>query len=393
MSLDLTLYRTFIEGCERRAASGIDSMIKEFLVQYPGATPEEVQAFTWEAVDLQLGIWGDAAAERSLEMFDEVCEREGIRAVSRRYDVIDQDKVADALHYARTLHLEKMDNDQAGYRKRCRTLMESYVHRSAWDNVIRNCEENRIRWARVPTGSETCAWCLMLASRGFDYLSSDTARAGNHNGCDCMVVPGKKGTDIEGYDPDAMARSFYQMADELDLDLGDRDVLTRSLDRMSDYMRLKDPAWVYQGKAASYEVAEGADPNESEKACAVLLGRSGLRVVFQPVSSELGARRPDSLIASEPWEMKNPTGNGFLLVRNQFKSAVFGGRKNRVFNPQADRLIISNVESPATFEKLVAGAEALARRDPDVWMDEFSAIKEVIIVDAKGSGRIRLIKI
>ena len=66
-------------------------------------------------------------------------------------------------------------------------------------------------WARVATGRETCAWCLMLVSRGPVYLGADTAgldlpdreaqkliAAGEdvseymtqwHEGCDCKVVP------------------------------------------------------------------------------------------------------------------------------------------------------------------------------------------------------------
>ncbi|AXH46758.1 capsid maturation protease [Mycobacterium phage Acolyte] len=74
-------------------------------------------------------------------------------------------------------------------------------------------------WARVATGRETCAWCLMLISRGPEYLEASTAgvnlddetvvdlwhEAGRdlekfreetkphieewHAGCDCLVVP------------------------------------------------------------------------------------------------------------------------------------------------------------------------------------------------------------
>lgn len=78
-------------------------------------------------------------------------------------------------------------------------------------------EEDRPRtrlvrgWARVATGRETCAWCLMLISRGPVYLAADRAgldlddesavemiAAGEdvsefmdewHPGCDCKVVP------------------------------------------------------------------------------------------------------------------------------------------------------------------------------------------------------------
>lgn len=82
--------------------------------------------------------------------------------------------------------------------------------------IIRAVETDRTPkivkgWARVATGRETCAWCLMLVSRGPVYMGADTAgldlddtsaqqmiAAGEdisehmdewHPGCDCKVVP------------------------------------------------------------------------------------------------------------------------------------------------------------------------------------------------------------
>lgn len=75
-------------------------------------------------------------------------------------------------------------------------------------------------WARVATGRETCAWCLMLISRGPVYYEPGTAgldldpesaaemiAAGEdvsdymeewHAGCDCKVVPVFKNEDWAG---------------------------------------------------------------------------------------------------------------------------------------------------------------------------------------------------
>ena len=46
-------------------------------------------------------------------------------------------------------------------------------------------------FARVPTGAETCTFCLMLASRGAVYHTRKTAGEWRHfhRGCDCKVVP------------------------------------------------------------------------------------------------------------------------------------------------------------------------------------------------------------
>ena len=61
------------------------------------------------------------------------------------------------------------------------------------------------KYARVPTGAETCDFCLMLASRGFVYQSEGTAGAGHtHYACDCRCIPGWDGMEVEGYDTQAI---------------------------------------------------------------------------------------------------------------------------------------------------------------------------------------------
>jgi len=71
------------------------------------------------------------------------------------------------------------------------------------------------RWARVPSGAETCAFCLMLASRGPVYLSE--AAAGKqgmnayHGDCDCVPTPIFPTDDLpEGYDPDALYAQYEE---------------------------------------------------------------------------------------------------------------------------------------------------------------------------------------
>ena len=82
------------------------------------------------------------------------------------------------------------------------------MRRSANMSVVENGRRDpkRVRYARVPTGAETCDFCLMLASRGFVYQSEGTASASHcHSSCDCRVTPGWDGMEVEDYDP----RSIY----------------------------------------------------------------------------------------------------------------------------------------------------------------------------------------
>lgn len=60
-------------------------------------------------------------------------------------------------------------------------------------------------FARVPSGTTTCQWCVMLASRGFAYNTAEAAGEGIrfHDNCDCVIVPGNDRSDLpEDYDLD-----------------------------------------------------------------------------------------------------------------------------------------------------------------------------------------------
>ena len=90
------------------------------------------------------------------------------------------------------------------------TGMVDRIVKAAGRDTITLAAENdpaRPRFARIPSGTETCAFCRMLASRGFDYSSLKAAGADRkfHAHCDCMIVPSwsAKTPRIDGYDPSA----------------------------------------------------------------------------------------------------------------------------------------------------------------------------------------------
>ena len=55
--------------------------------------------------------------------------------------------------------------------------------------ILDNVRRDGIRYARVPQGASTCAWCIMLASRGAVYHTEETAGRSGHVNCDCALVP------------------------------------------------------------------------------------------------------------------------------------------------------------------------------------------------------------
>ena len=126
-------------------------------------------------------------------------------------------------------------------------------------------------WARVATGEETCAWCLMLISRGPVYQGADKAgldledleamemiAAGEdvsgfmdqwHDGCDCKVVPVFKLDDWSGKQAadkaldlwNKAAREAIQLIDSGEARTDNRNTETQNVIRRWFYHGVIDP--------------------------------------------------------------------------------------------------------------------------------------------------------
>ncbi len=92
---------------------------------------------------------------------------------------------------------------------------DKYVKQPGRDTIASNAKREGVRWARVPTGAKTCAFCLLLASRDAAYHSKQSAGGnGNrfHGACDCVITRIAKGDEYpHGYLPND-AYDMYQTA-------------------------------------------------------------------------------------------------------------------------------------------------------------------------------------
>lgn len=98
------------------------------------------------------------------------------------------------------------------------TAADKYVKQPGRDTVAHNAKREGVRWARVPTGSKTCSWCLVLASRDAVY-SSRSAAGGDghkyHGACDCVATRIGKASDYpDGYLPDDHYAMYQAARDE-----------------------------------------------------------------------------------------------------------------------------------------------------------------------------------
>lgn len=115
------------------------------------------------------------------------------------------------------------------------------------------------KWARVPKGPKTCAFCAMLASRGYAYTSEEAAGGkGNiyHADCHCQPMPNWGKQTLTGYDPDEF-KAMYDRAKELSAE-NDGSTDTR---KVLSWMRSEFPSMLKDGVvfAPDMRVPRGCD--------------------------------------------------------------------------------------------------------------------------------------
>lgn len=87
------------------------------------------------------------------------------------------------------------------------------VKMASVDTMMQNALRDGAEWAWIPRG-DTCAFCLTLASRGWQEASKEAIKNGHaehvHAHCDCTyAVRFDSKTNVAGYDPDALLDEYY----------------------------------------------------------------------------------------------------------------------------------------------------------------------------------------
>lgn len=85
-------------------------------------------------------------------------------------------------------------------------LVDELVKQPGRSTLVRSAQKNRVAYGRIPTGAETCDWCLMLAGRGFVYASADTAGEMRKFHADCVI----EGTVVSGPAAVSATSRFYK---------------------------------------------------------------------------------------------------------------------------------------------------------------------------------------
>ena len=144
-------------------------------------------------------VYGEASSLNAAEMFEKTNRTNN----ATLYGSVENEELERVVRFL-------VFNESEKALKAVLNMIGNQVNGYARETMIENAKENNIRFARVPVG-KTCAFCLMLASRGYEYYSEESAGKGKlnafHDNCDCQIV--STNDEIEGYDPDYLYEEIY----------------------------------------------------------------------------------------------------------------------------------------------------------------------------------------
>lgn len=184
----------------------LDAELGDFFASLGDATPEAVRDALLDVMPALVSEYGDVAAVVSAEWFEQV-----YGGTARLAEPVAVEAVEQGVRFAAG-HL--WTPEPAAIVGLLSTQLDKWVKQPGRDTISRAAERDGLRWARVPSGAKTCAWCLVLASRDAVYLterSASKASGGSdyHGKCDCVAVPMESIDDYpEGYDPGGMYDTY-----------------------------------------------------------------------------------------------------------------------------------------------------------------------------------------
>lgn len=202
----------------RAANSQLSQLVRDaleaFFASLDLSRPEAARDALLEFVPVLTQQYGDVAATLAADWYDELRAASG---AAGRFRALTAAAVPSGAVEAKVRYLagHLWTPEPTAMLGGLLTATDKYVKQPARDTVAANAKREGVRWARVPQGSKTCAFCLVLASRDAVYHSKKAAGdlgrgVGDrfHGDCDCAVVRIGKAQD---YPTDFLPDDYYSM--------------------------------------------------------------------------------------------------------------------------------------------------------------------------------------
>lgn len=200
-------YLNILAKIDEAAAMDCMAFLNEIKPSRSGLSQEEHLRMVVDYCYALATKYGEAGSAAACEMYDALAQLSGKHLPpAEPAKTATYPETAAAVRGARLF--SERDDVTAGVVKRL-------AKQASADTMVNNAKRDGLQSAWIPHG-DTCAFCIMLASRGWEpggRLSDNGHVAHIHNNCDCTVgVKFRSDTIYEGYDPDR----YYDMYKDAD---------------------------------------------------------------------------------------------------------------------------------------------------------------------------------
>lgn len=149
--------------------------------------------------------YGEGAAELACQMYDAAATAQGAK--------VPPAEPAETATYGETAKAVQGAMKQSDDPNVTGSAVGRLVKQAGVDTTMKNAIRDGAEWAWIPSG-DTCAFCLTLASRGFQKASKKVLKGNHaehiHANCDCTFFIRFDGkSTIEGYDPEKLLSDYY----------------------------------------------------------------------------------------------------------------------------------------------------------------------------------------
>ena len=203
MTISSRQWQAFIKRlADINAAAG--AKLRQYIARYGMEDTEALIRYAY-ALATQ---YGEAGAALAADMYDAIA---GLSGVS-----VPPAAVAPTAAYGDTA-AAMYATTATGSPEQVAAALERLVKLPAADTMLQNAIRDRGEFAWIPSG-DTCAFCLAVASRGWQEASPKILKGGHaehiHGNCDCMfAVRFDPFTDVAGYNNGERYREMYDDAE------------------------------------------------------------------------------------------------------------------------------------------------------------------------------------
>lgn len=145
--------------------------------------------------------YGEGSAELACQMYDAMADAQGAHVPAA--------EPAETAEYG---EVARMVNATRNSTPQLKSGVSRLVKRAGADTTLKNALRDSAEWAWVPSG-DTCAFCMTLASRGWQRASQSALKGGHaehiHANCDCTyAIRFNSQVNVEGYDPEKYRKAY-----------------------------------------------------------------------------------------------------------------------------------------------------------------------------------------